>query len=288
VANETITWPNPPDVTDTNDGSQAYNLGREFTLTAELPIVGIEWRVPDSVADPQGGPHAVSLWDKAGDTRLLYEEIVPTPGALRQFFFDASHLGEVGPTYVAAVYTNHYAYRSGAAAGSTSPSGAVVAGDSVLAAYNSGAASAPRPLDVSTANFYISPIVSDDEPEDHTTAGTAGAIALATAVSSGTRPTVGIGGCLATATAAATTTRGSAGSAPALGAATASVATTRTTVASAAAVATATGSGAVVRTTTGTARALATASAYTASGAPGPRLVSRGRVRPIVDRVRRA
>lgn len=163
MATESITWPTPPDDTDENDGTQAYNLGREFTLTVARTIVGVEWRVPDSVANPQGGPHAVAIWEVAGGTRLAYEEVTPTPGGVQQFLFDGGSevSGATSTTYVASVYTNHYAFSSGADVGSTSPSGEIVAGDSVLIPFNSGAASAPIPDVVSGANFYISPITSD-------------------------------------------------------------------------------------------------------------------------------
>lgn len=163
MATESITWPTPPDDTDENDGTQAYNLGREFTLTAARLIIGVEWRVPDSVANPAGGPHAIAIWEVAGGTRLAYEEVTPTPGGVQQFLFDGGSevSGATSTTYVASVYTNHYAFSSGADVGSTSPSGEIVAGDSVLIPFNSGAASAPIPDVVSGANFYISPITSD-------------------------------------------------------------------------------------------------------------------------------
>lgn len=161
MANEAIVWPSPPDVTDTNDGTQAYNLGRDFTLTDDVPIVGVEWRVPDVLETPWGvgAPHAVALWDEATGTRLAYKEVTPMPGGVAQLLFDTPYAGVAGPVYTASVYTNHYAYRPGAAVGSTSPSGVVVAGDSQLIPHNTGPSSAPMPDVLSTANFYVSPIV---------------------------------------------------------------------------------------------------------------------------------
>lgn len=180
MATEAITWPTPPDDTDENDVTQAYNLGREFTLTAARTIVGVEWRVPDSVANPQGGPHAVAIWDVAGSTRLAYIEITPTPGDYRQFLFDVEDQvsGATSTTYAASVYTNHYAFSTGADVGSTSPSGEIVAGDSVLIPFNGGAALAPLPDNVSTANFYISPITDDGEMDTVAPDGLAVPVAL--------------------------------------------------------------------------------------------------------------
>jgi hypothetical protein len=290
VATEAIAWPSPPDDTDENDGAQAYNLGREFTLTAERPIVGVEWRVPDSVADPQGGPHAIALWEVAGGTRLAYEEIVPTPGGVQQFLFDGGSEvdGEIGPVYVAAVYTNHYAFRSGAAVGSTSPSGEIVAGDSVLIPFNGGAAGAPIPDVVSTANFYISPITSDEAPDDHTTTGTAPATATGTATATTVRSTIATATAAASAAAAVSTTRTTAATAAALAAAAASSSTTRASGGTAPAIAAARAASVTVRTTAGSARAVASASGYVAAGSAAPRLITRSGPGPIVTRARRA
>lgn len=286
MATESITWPTPPDDTDEADGDQAYNLGREFTLTVDRPIVGVEWRVPDSVLDPRGGPHAVSLWE--GTTRLAYEEVVPTPGGVRQFLFDAPHSGEAGTVYTAAVYTNHYAFSSGADIGSTSPSGEIVAGDSVLIPFNGGAALAPVPDNVSTANFYVGPITSDDAPDDHTTTGTAPATATARATSAGVRSTSATATAAASAVASSTSVRATIGTAAASAAAPASSSTTRATVGMAPAIATARAAAATVRTTAGSARATASASGYVAAGSASPRLITRSGLGPIITRVSRA
>jgi hypothetical protein len=284
VATESITWPTPPDDTDENDGTQAYNLGREFTLTAERPIVGIEWRVPDSVANPQGGPHAVGLWD--GVTRLAYLEVAPTPGGVRQFLFDAEDqvAGAIGTVYTASVYTNHYAFSSGADVGSTSPSGEIIAGDSMLVPFNGGAALAPLPDNVSGANFYISPITSDEVPDDHTTTGTAPATATAPATSTTLRPTTGTAPATASASATSGSTRTTATSAPALATASATSTTQRPTVGSAPASTSARAASATARTTAGSARLIATASGYVAAGTAAPRLVTRSGPGPLVTR----
>lgn len=295
MANESIAWGTTPEDTDSNDGSQAYNLGREFTLTAEVPVVGVEWWVPDSLANPAGGPHAVSLWDKATTAQIAYREVTPTPGGLQQFIFDPADYdlgvvfdGGVGPTYVAAVYTNHYAFRStgGSGAGSTSPSGTIVAGGSVLIPYNSGAASAPMPDQSSSANFYVSPIVALEET--HTTSGAARALALATATTSTSRVTSASATATADAAAVSSTTRATTGSAAASAGATAVTSSTRATAASALALARASAATATVHATSGTARALALAAGYQAGGVAAPRLISHSNAGPIIARAQRA
>lgn len=296
MADESIAWPSPPDVTDANDGSQAYNLGRDFTLTEAKPIVGVEWRVPDSLAAPGGGPHAVSLWDDATGTRLAYRTITPTPGATERYTFEPSDYtagevlpGQIGVTYTAAVYTNHYAYRPGAAVGSTSPSGVIVAGDSQLIPYNTGAAGAPMPDVLSTANFYISPVVQlDDEPEEHTTSGTARFTIGATAAVATTRTSAAQATVTLSATATAATARSTSGAAPVSLSATASVSTSRTRAAVARLLLAAAAVVDTARITAGRATLVIDGGSYSAAGAPGPWLVDRHRDTPIVDRARRA
>jgi hypothetical protein len=168
VADESISWPVAPSVTDANDGTQCYNMGRVFTLTADAPVVGVEWRVPDSVATPNG-THAVALWDQTSGTRLAYQEVVPTPGDYQQFLFDPGdiHDGLTTETLIAAVYMNHYCYDADEGIGSTSPSGTAVAGEMLLVPFNGGAATAPIPDQATTLNFYVSPIVSvGDDPAE--------------------------------------------------------------------------------------------------------------------------
>jgi hypothetical protein len=162
VATEALAWAGSPTTTDAVDGSQAYNLGTLFTVdTDDTPCPGVEWRVPDSVANPQGGPHAISVWEDVSGTRIAYEEISPAAfvGTEHTFTFTTPPTLDSGISYVAAVYTNHYVYSSGAPTGTTSPSGRITATGSRLAAYNSGAATAPKPTDTSSLTFYVSPVV---------------------------------------------------------------------------------------------------------------------------------
>jgi hypothetical protein len=161
MALESIAWPAPPGVTDANDGTQCYNMGRVFTLTADAPVVGVEWRVPDSVATPNG-PHAIALWDVTSGTRLAYKEITPTPGGAEQFLFDVGdiHDGLTTEVLLASVYMNHYCYNTSEMIGATSPSGTIVADEMLLIPFNGGAAIAPIPDSGTALNFYVSPIVN--------------------------------------------------------------------------------------------------------------------------------
>jgi hypothetical protein len=169
VALESIAWPAPPGVTDANDATQCYNMGRVFTLTADAPVVGVEWRVPDSVATPNG-PHAIALWDVTSGTRLAYQEITPTPGGVEQFLFDVGdiHNGLTSEVLLAAVYMNHYCYNTSEMIGATSPSGTIVADEMLLIPFNGGAATAPIPDNATTLNFYVGPIINEggDPPNE--------------------------------------------------------------------------------------------------------------------------
>lgn len=155
---EAIDWGTTPSNTDANDGSQAYNMGVEFSLVASKDIVGVQWRVPDSVVNPQGFSHNVSLWDVNSEVRLANKDFTPVPGGLQDILFDLPYAGVLSVNYIAAVYTNHYVFRSGSPAGLDSPSGNVVASSGVLVPYNSGPNIFP---DGSFSSiYYVSPLVA--------------------------------------------------------------------------------------------------------------------------------
>lgn len=292
MADEAITWPAPPDDTNETDGAQSYNMGRIFTLTEDAPVVGVEWRVPDAPLTnaPAGGSYGIALWDVTGNTRLAFKTVTPTPGGPQQFLFDEGdfHDGLTSETLLASIYTNHYVYATGDDAGATSPSGTIVAGGSRLSDNNGGAAGAPIPTNVTTLNFYVSPVVRlADEPEDHITSGTAAVAVTVTATSSTARATSGTVAAAAAASATTTTSRTTSGTAAASVAATATSGTARVTADTARVTATLTASAATVRATSGVAAVAVTLGEYTASsGVAAPRLVSRRQQGRIVSRTR--
>lgn len=160
LAYEGLTWGTVPSNSNADDGSQAYNMGLDFSIATARNCVGVQWRVPDSTPNPPGGTHAISIWNFDTATRIAYKEFVPVPGDFRDILFDTPVALSTGVNYVAAVYTNHYSFRSGAPAGLTSPSGNIVAGTGRLAGYNSGASSAPMPLDPFSSTYYVCPLVA--------------------------------------------------------------------------------------------------------------------------------
>lgn len=158
VAYEAVTLGNPT-LTDLKDGSQAYNMGMEFSLVASKNAVGVQWRVPDTIDVPSGGVNAVAIWNADTSTRLAYKEFIPTPGVLQEILFDASISLPTGVQYIATVYTINYVFKSGSPAGSTSPSGNVIAGAGRLTSFNGGASFAPIPEGVFNSTYHISPLI---------------------------------------------------------------------------------------------------------------------------------
>lgn len=292
MATEAIDWTPPePTTTDANDGTQCYNMGALFDVAEESECPGIEWRVPDTLATPAGAEatHGISLWEDVSGALLAREPITPTPGAKQAFLFTTPVTLLPGVDYIAGVYTNHYVYSAGSPAGDASPSGVVTIKGGRLTSYNGGANTAPRPGDVANLTFYVGPLrTTSEDPEEHTTSGTAPATALASGVTGTVRSSAATATGAASAAGTSTTSRTSSGTAPVSATASASVATTRTTTGSAAATARGSATSATTRTTTGSARATAGAGSYIAAGAPGPWLTTRGRSRPLVTRGRRA
>ncbi len=279
---EVIEWTTPePTTTDAYDTGQAYNLGRQFTLLDGETVEGVQWRVPDTLLTPPGGTHAAGLWDAGTSTRLAYVEISPTPGDFESFAFDPGDVYTAsGDTQlIVSIYTYHYVFSSGADVGAETPSGSAVAGDSLLAAYNSDAATAPAPISTSGANFYISPVVTT--VEDHTTTAThsvevavTGATSTERAAASTSATDVDLAGATATA-------RSSAVAHAAELALAGVTATARATTA-------AFGASLSLSGATSTERASDTEHVvevaigeYEASGTAAPRLVSAGRAAPL-------
>lgn len=290
MADEAITWPAPPDVTDATDGAQSYNMGRVFTLTEDALVVGVEWRVPDNApvspaaGSPAGGAYGIALWNETTSDQVAFKVVTPTPGGVQQFLFDEAdfHNGLTTETLQATIYTNHYVYASGDDAGSTSPSGTIVAGASKLAESNVGAASAPRPVNSTGLNFYVSPIVRLDG--DHITTGTAPVEVTATGETSTTRVTARTAPVSVTATATTATGRTTSGTIAAAVTASATSGTSRVSSGVTPVTVTAAAATSTVRTTTGTAAVAVTAGSYSAAGAKGPRLISRRGQGRIVTR----
>jgi len=157
MATETFPYPDPPTQTDNVDGTQSYNMGVAFTVDEAVECSGVEWRVPNSVSAPAGGVHVVSLW-KDG-VRVRNQSFTPTPGVKQQVPFTSQ--GNVtlnpGEALIAAVFTVHYVFTSGAAVYPVDvPSGRATATASRLTSNG-------NPTDLpdvgGTAIYHVSPII---------------------------------------------------------------------------------------------------------------------------------
>lgn len=160
MANEALAWPSAPALTDANDGTQAYNMGVEFTVSTTQSCTGVRWRVPDTVATPPGGTHAVAIWDSTNNVRKAYKEFVPVPGGDQDILFDAAASLPSTAGYVASVYTIHYVFRSADPTGVNTPSGSATAGKGRLRTDNGGAAGSLIPDQQFSSIYYVSPLIS--------------------------------------------------------------------------------------------------------------------------------
>jgi hypothetical protein len=160
MAYEALAWANStPSTTDQVDGAQSYNMGTRFSLVAARNAIGVQWRVPDTLAAPGGGGiYAVAIWNIGTGVRVAYKEFTPVAGGYQDVAFDAPVALSSGTNYAASVYTLHYTFRASAAS-TTSPSGNIVSDSGLFATYNGGAAAAPIPATTSTTGFYVSPLI---------------------------------------------------------------------------------------------------------------------------------
>jgi hypothetical protein len=156
---ETITWPQEPTSTNLSDGTQTYNMGIAFTLVAGKNVLGVRWRVPDAILAPQGPDgHVASIWNASTSTRVAVKAgFTPVPGGYQNILFDTPVALTAGVTYVAAIYTRSYVFRSSTSS-VTSTSGNLTVSGGRLVPYNGGGNIYPD--GTSNAWFYVAPIVS--------------------------------------------------------------------------------------------------------------------------------
>lgn len=160
MAYEALAWANStPATTDQVDGTQSYNMGTRFSLVAARNAIGVQWRVPDTLAAPGGGGiYAVAIWNVGTGVRVAYKEFTPVAGGYQDVAFDSLVALSSATNYVASVYTLHYTFRASAAA-TSSTSGNIVSDSGMFATYNGGAAAAPIPASTTTTGYYVSPLI---------------------------------------------------------------------------------------------------------------------------------
>ena len=154
---ESVSWPQEPVDTDNNDGTQAYNMGIAFYVTNAKNCVGVKWRVPDVITNtPPGGSHVASIWRVSDTTRVAVKNFTPVTGGYQEIMFDSGVLLTASASYIAAIYTIHYVFRSGTSA-VQSPSGNLTVQGGKLIDYNGGPDIYPAGNYDSW--YYIAPIV---------------------------------------------------------------------------------------------------------------------------------
>lgn len=158
MALETLSWDSPPALTDGDDGEN-YNMGAECTVVEATLCHGIEWYVPDTVVNPTSGTHVAALWHVDSTTRIATEDFTPVPGTIQVVTFDAPVTMLPGETYIAAVLTRHYSFRT-----PDPPAGWVVAtpsGNVLHQVSRLSATADPNTMPGGSFNawYYISPVV---------------------------------------------------------------------------------------------------------------------------------
>jgi hypothetical protein len=278
VATETLVYPDPPTLTNGNDGNQDYNLGLRFSVDEAVPCVGVRWvRTPDSVAaTPNGGTWVAAIWTVVGETRIAFKNFTPTAATddFDVLFDDPIVLDPLPTLYVVSIFTRDYTFRATVSGNEIfSPSGMMQADEGRLAASGDPTS---YPSSVQASRYYMSPII-DLGGTDPETTGTGALTVGASAVVSASKPSSGTAALTATATATRSTERLTAGTAAASLAASASLSSGRTTTGRAGLAAGATAARSTVRTTAGSARVLLGAYGVQVRGGGGPRLVTVGR-----------
>jgi hypothetical protein len=161
VAVETIDWVAAPALD--GDDSTTYVMGCAFTVTEAVPCPGLEWHVPDPTAPNPASVDGVfwaSLWE--GTTRVRVVAFTPVAGTVQQIpWGDGAYPCTVGPEYTAQVLTRRYSYATGGGYPYSTPDGVGVASEGRL---STSADPTTRAAGSSSARFYVSPMLGEDEP----------------------------------------------------------------------------------------------------------------------------
>lgn len=283
MATEALVYPDPPTLTNGNDGNQDYNLGIRFSVDSAVPCVGVRWvRTPDSVsATPNGGTWVAAIWAVVGETRIAFKNFTPTPATDNfDVLFDDPVMLDPTPTlYVVSIFSRDYVYKASGNVQVDSPSGMIQADEGKLAASGDPFS---YPSSNQAAYYYISPIV-DLGGTDPETSGTAALTIGASAVAGASKPSAGTGVLTIGATAARSTGRDTSGTATLTATATATRSTARATSGRGELTAGASAARSTVRTTTGVARVLLGASGAQVRSGGGPRLITVGRAERLTS-----
>lgn len=283
MTTEALVFPDPPTVTNGNDGNQDYNLGIRFSVDESVSCVGVRWvRTPDFITStPNGGSHVAAVWTVVGETRVAFKNFTPPPAGADNFdvLFDTPITLDPSPTlYVVSIFTRDYVFRASVGAQLDSPSGTMQADQGKLASSGD---PLTYPASNQAAYYYISPIIDLGGEESHDTTGTGFLTVAASAVTGASKPSTGTAALTAEATATRSTARVTTGVGPVALAASASLSSARVTTGRAELAAGASASRSTSRTTTGSARVLLAARAEQVRGGGGPRLITVSRPRAI-------
>lgn len=160
MAVESLTFPDPPTLTNGNDGGQDYNLGIRFSVDEIVPCVGVRWvRTPDSVSPPPtGGSHVAAVWVNDTEIRVAEKSFSPTPATDNfDVLFDAPIMLSPAPQlYVVSIFTKDYVFRASGGVEVTSPSGTMQADQGKLAANTD---PLTFPASNQPAYYYVSPLI---------------------------------------------------------------------------------------------------------------------------------
>lgn len=159
------------------DDATSYTLGVRFTIADALDVVGVQWRVPDTISP---GVHVVALWSDAGSLLAFSDDFTPDPGdagQLTTYYFTAPFAASAATAYRASVFTpGRYVATTSYTWPHTDAPLTATADNGYLRV---GSAGFPNGESGNDANFHVSPVVETGAEEHEGTAALGLDLALA-------------------------------------------------------------------------------------------------------------
>lgn len=165
MAEQVLLWtPSTPALPDLDNGG-LLTVGTLFSLSMNAPILGVQWRVPNTLPASGSPDSQIALWTSGG-ALLDFANVTwtaPMAGTYQSFYFSVPFAGIGGTSYMASMFTrNRYVATTNYTWPQTT---GIITADANNGWFFAGAGF-PVTQSGNAATYYVSPIVQVGSPRN--------------------------------------------------------------------------------------------------------------------------